>query len=92
MSDAERVLAEVRELVCREIHPARQRLGVLGVGNAFLDGRLTELQRRGCWALMERLLGANAMLIELLGIDRYVWGRDKLGEPAARRSDVGRQG
>lgn len=92
MTDAERLLERVREFVRQEIYPTRQSLGAIGLGNFFTRGRLNKKQRRECWALMERLLGANAMLIELLGIDRYVWGRDKLGEPAARRSGAGRQG
>lgn len=77
MADAEHLLAEVRDLVRREIHPTRQRLGAIGLGNVFNDGRLSERQRLECWVLMEKLLRANAGLIELLAIDRYVWGRDK---------------
>ncbi|MCI0719385.1 MAG: hypothetical protein L0338_10525 [Acidobacteria bacterium] len=76
-TDAERVLAEVRELVRREIHPARQRLGVIGIGNVMREGRLTPQEWMEAWASIDRLLGANTLLIQLLGIDEYVGGRRK---------------
>ncbi|MCI0719613.1 MAG: hypothetical protein L0338_11690 [Acidobacteria bacterium] len=74
-TDAERLLAEVRELVRREVHPARQQLGALGIDNIFREGRLTSMEWMEAWILIDRLLGANALLIELLGIDWYVGGQ-----------------
>jgi len=72
VTDAERLLTGVREIIQREIYPVRQRIGALGLGNAFTEGRLSEQERLECWTLTERLLGATAILIELLGIDHYV--------------------
>ena len=42
VTDVERLLEGVRELVRRDLHPVQQRLGVFGIGNLFNDGRLTE--------------------------------------------------
>lgn len=71
MRDPELLLKKVRELVRGDIYPVRQRLGVLGVGNLLNGYRcLSEKERAEGRILMERLLGANSLLIEMLGIDR----------------------
>lgn len=90
--DAECVLADVRELVRREIHPARQRLGALGIGNVLREGRLRPEEWMEAWVLMDRLLGANTMLIELLGIDQYIGGREKRRSRGPRPVVVARGG
>lgn len=79
------MLAEVQELVRREIHPVRNRLGLIGIGNVMREGRLTLMEWMEAWALIDRLLGANTMLIELLGIERY-FGGQRLTSARARRT------
>ena len=82
------MLEQVRELVRRDIYPLRNRLAMLGLAHVFFNnGRLSERERLEGLILAERLLAENAKLIELLGIDRYVWGRSREADGIAQTDE-----